>query len=87
MAAAVGVLHVNLPSSRRLEVTVGCITPPEALDEQGSSRDLAVEMLLSLLLLHFQGKAGPENALQRYDVTNKMFPGCFICSGGIVTCH
>lgn len=35
------------------------------LDQSGRSRNLSVEMLLALFLLHFERKSGTKNALKR----------------------
>ena len=58
-----GLLQVDLPRGLGVEVLVGGVALPQALDEGGGGRDLAVEVLLALLLLDFQGEAGTEDAL------------------------
>lgn len=66
-ARAVGILvvrlDVDLPGRVRVEALVGGVAAPEALDQHGRGRDLAVEVLLALLLLHLERETGPEDAL------------------------
>lgn len=62
---AVRVLEIDLPRRSRVEALVGGVTPPQALDEHGSCRNLPVEVFLALLLLNFEGKARAEDPLQR----------------------
>lgn len=48
-----------------MEALVGSVAAPEALDQHGRGRDLAVEVLLALLLLHLERETGPEDALRK----------------------
>lgn len=55
---------------------VGCITSPETLNKSRRSGNLAIEVLLTLLLLNLQGEARTEDALKEMNkrlgqVTNR----------------
>lgn len=59
----VATLHVNVPRCLAVEALVRRIAPPQALDQHGGGRNLPIEVLLALLLLHFERKTRTENAL------------------------
>ncbi len=59
-----GLLQVDPPRCLAVEILVCCITLPKALDKRSSRRDLAIEVLLPLLLLNFEGKARSKDALE-----------------------
>ena len=53
----------KISPSRRVDL-IDSVTPPEALNERGCGGDLSIEVLLALLLLHFQSEARAEDALK-----------------------
>ena len=59
-----GLLDVDLPRGLGVEVLVGRVALPQALDERGGRGDLPVEVLLTLLLLDLQGEAGAQDSLE-----------------------
>lgn len=65
-AVVLGVLYVNAPRCLTVKALVSGIAPPQALNEHRSCRDLSVEMLLTLLLLHFQSETRAQNSLRLF---------------------
>lgn len=61
-----GILYVNAPRCLAVEALVSGVAPPQALNEHRSCRDLSVEMLLTLLLLHFQSETRAQNSLRLF---------------------
>ena len=59
--------EVYLPRCPAVHRLVRGMAPPHALDKPRRSGDLPVKMLLPLLLLNLQRKAGSKNALEIYE--------------------
>lgn len=55
-------LQMDSPCGEKL--VLGGVASPQTLDELGGRRNLAVEVLLPLLLLNFQGETRAEDALR-----------------------
>lgn len=65
-------LEVDLPRRHRPERLVRGVAPPHALDQHRGRGYLPVEVLLTLLLLDFERKAGPENTLNDGQTDSQM---------------
>lgn len=57
------VLYIDAPRRIAVEAFVGGIASPKALYEHRCGRNLTVEVLLTLFLLHFQSEARSEDTL------------------------
>lgn len=60
----VATLDMYVPGGLAVEAFVGRIASPQALYQHRSGRNLAIEVFLALLLLHFEREPGPKNALR-----------------------
>lgn len=57
------VLYIDAPRRIAVEAFVGGIASPKALYEHRCGRNLTVEVLLTLFLLHFQSEARSQDSL------------------------
>lgn len=55
---------MDLPRGLGPRVLVSRVTPPQALDQGGGGHAPPNHVLLALLLLNFQGKAGAQDTLK-----------------------